>query len=316
MCQDQAQVGVGFGQVDAGASLEGDVVRHGHQPGVGRSVEVVAAVHVGAGERRAAEGVDVQVLADRADGAAMSVDIDGLAQQVRGGIAQAVDDGAGPAAQGHVAGAERIVAGGLHDADTQVSRYLVQVDTEGLVVVSREVMCVQKAQRAAHRVDLDLEEVVREADAADARDAACCAEPVVAGGQGDVAAGDVDGGLHRSIDVQIVGVNEGGVIVRVQDAGVELGVEDLARGVEGDVRTDKASRCRADAGRAGAEAGCMDVADAEIALAALLDHPDVAVVQDVDLARVVNHAVRGRGLVISPRGVDVGERLDGDLRRR
>ena len=72
-------------------------------------------------------------------------------------------------------------------------------------------------------------------------------------------------------------------------------------------------------GRAGArraDAGGVDVADAQVALAALLDHPDRAVGEHVDLARAVRVAVRRRRLVVGPGRVVVGERLVRDRRRR
>ena len=84
------------------------------------------------------------------------------------------------------------VAGGLDHADVHVAGDLVEVDAERAVVVRREVVRVDVPERAAgDRVGVDLEEVARQADPADAGHLA--ADAVVAGGQDDVATGgDVD----------------------------------------------------------------------------------------------------------------------------
>ena len=244
--EHEPQIGVGLGQVDVVARLERHVV--------GRRGE---AGHVVVGVRRAARGVDLEVVRDLADRAAVGVDVDRLAEDVGGGVVQRVDDRAGAAAERDVAGREVSVAGGLDHADVHVAGDLVEVDAERAAVVRREVVRVDVAERAARdRVGVDLEEVPRHADPAGAGHPA---DAVVAGGEDDVASGrDVDAvraarrvAVVTPLEVvRILAIRVVVVVLRRADAVEQLSVDDPARGVEDDVGREsrrgiacRSSRC-------------------------------------------------------------------------
>ena len=144
--------------------------------------------------------------------------------------------------------------------DLHVAGDLVEVDAERLVVVGGGVMRLDDAERAAGGVDVDLEEVVEQPDAADARDAVGVAEPVVARGHRDVAAGDVDRALRAGgaveLPLHVVRVDAGRVVVGVEHAGVELGVEDPARRLEPHVGGELAGRARCGARGRRRSSGC------------------------------------------------------------
>ena len=315
--QDESEIGVGLGEIDTGASLQRNIIRSRREAQVRGAVDVVGAVRVGAGEGGAAQGVDVEVLGEGPDRTALGVDDDGLAEHIGSRVGVGVDDRARPRAQRHVAGCQVRVAGRLDHADAQVSGHLVEMDPERLVVVGSEVMGVELAERTADGVDLDLEEVVRQADPADTRDAARLAKSVVASGHRDVAPGDVDSGPGGAAAVEVVGVDAGRVVVGVENAVVELRVEDAGRRTKDHIGEEgpRPGRARLGLG-AGAQSGRVDVPDPQVTPTTLLDHGDGAVGQDVDLAAAFGQTLAGAGLVVGPGRVDVGAGDHVDLGRR
>jgi hypothetical protein len=60
----------------------------------------------------------------------------------------------------------------------------------------------------------------------------------------------------------------------------------------------------------------MNVPHSQVSLAALLDHPNRAVGEHVNLSAAVGQPMRGARLVVGPRCIAVGERLVRNVRRR